>query len=451
MILVKPSVLRTEIVSQILSVFEKNIPIYKEMMAVADTINQKAGAIEAERLGRIMHAAIRCANPEELQMIRRIFALMANSPVNYYDLREKVSVQSTAFRPITRIEINLNGFRVFCSMLDMECIGKEHRTFVQSIIDRRSLFSSKLVELVEIGEEQGGFDKTQAESFVQECVTLFTRPDEALISFDEYKQLKSINKVVAQVLVCNALAFNHLTPSVASVPEAHAEMVKRGIKAIKVYQGPVGLDVILRQTSCLAPAVMLQFPNGDGTFTEAEYQETFVEFEERQQALTPVGRLLFEQMYSSGKQCLLMGEDDEGYAEHYYTTMNSALLAFPRDLIGLWKKGYAYFTFKATKSGLSHPVRELADMSFDELIEKGFIELIPQIYEDFYGPAATNIFNSNIGLKNVSNVVATGEDAKAVYEEMLGCKVVNMYDYYDGIQQSSKEAVCDELGVSVNR
>ena len=122
---------------------------------------------------------------------------------------------------------------------------------------------------------------------------VFSRPDEALISFEEYQQLGSINKVAAQVLVSNSMAFNHLTPSVASVPAAHEELTRRGIKSIPVWQGPVGKDVILRQTSCLAPAITLKYPNGDGTFLEAEYQETFVEFEERLQALTPKGRGAF--------------------------------------------------------------------------------------------------------------------------------------------------------------
>ena len=58
---VEPSQLRTQIVAQILAVFEETMPIYRRVMTVARDINAAAGESEAKRLGRIMHAAIRFA------------------------------------------------------------------------------------------------------------------------------------------------------------------------------------------------------------------------------------------------------------------------------------------------------------------------------------------------------------------------------------------------------
>ena len=114
---VATSVIRAKIVEAILASFKQSMPIYADMMAVAKDINNAAGPQEADRLGRIMHAAIRCASPQELRTIKDILALMGCEPVNYYDLREKVSVQSTAFRPICPHDIGRNGFRLFCSCL----------------------------------------------------------------------------------------------------------------------------------------------------------------------------------------------------------------------------------------------------------------------------------------------------------------------------------------------
>ncbi|NOZ41327.1 MAG: DUF1338 family protein [Planctomycetes bacterium] len=446
---VQPSWIRSKIVHQILAEFEETMPIYKQMMAVAREINTQAGASEAKRLGRIMHAAIRCASDEELQTIKDLFGLMKNEPVNYYDLRERVSVESTAFRPTSLDEIEWNGFRVFCSKLSLACIPAEHRPFVEEIIARRSIFKKEILKLIEIGKEQGGFDQQQAERFVQCCVEVFTRPDEAMISLQEYEKLKSINKVAAQVLVSNSLAFNHLTPSVASVPAAHEEMLRQGIKTIPVWQGPVGKDVILRQTSCLAPAITLKFPQGDGTFDEAEYQETFVEFEERLQALTPQGRKLFESMFECGKKSLTLTEGDPNYADHYYAAMREALAGFPSEPKELWNQKLAYFTFDVSEDSPSQSQSLPAKTSFEQLVELGLVRLIPQQYEDFFGPAATNIFNSNIGLKDVSNVGIAKPDSQKSYEAALGREVVNMYDYYEEIQAASQAKVCVELGVEV--
>ena len=440
--MVESSWLRSEIVRKILDRFQAALPLYKDMMGVANAINQAAGEDVALRLGKVMHAAIRCASEEELQLIRDLFALMQNEPVNYYDLREKVSVESTAFRPITTSEIELNGFRIFCSMLSIDCIADQHHEFVKSIIARRNLFDSELLSLMKTGQEQGGFDESQAHRFVAKCVDLFTRPEEALVSLEEYEKLRGINKVAAQVLISNSLAFNHLTPSVASVPAAHEEMLKRGIKTIPVWQGPVGKDVILRQTSCLAPPVVLKFPNGDGTFTEAEYQETFVEFEERLQALTRKGRLKFEALFAEGKKKLKLSEKDDGYQEHYYQTMRDELKEFPDCPITLWKEDLAYFEYALA---LEADVLEPAD-SLEEAVDSGQVQLIPQVYEDFFGPAATNIFNSNIGLEGVTNVGISKPDSQHLFETKLGRNVVDMYDYYDAIETRSRKAIETKMG-----
>ena len=439
---VTPAEIRSRIVSQILSRFEKSMPIYAEMMEVAKSINGAAGEDEAERLGKIMHAAIRCASPSELQTVRKIFHLIGCEPVNYYDLREKVSVQSTAFRPVDESEIQQNGFRLFCSMLSIDCIDPEHRAFVESIIERRHVFPKPLLDLIEVGQE-AGLNHEQIDQFVDYCVEIFVRPETALVSRDEYKRLGEINKVAAQVLITNSLAFNHLTPSVASVPKAHQQMTEQGIKTIPVWQGPVGVDVILRQTSCLAPPVVLKFPEPDGTFIEAEYQETFVEFEERLQALTPSGRQEFERLFAIGKQNLSMPESDPGYANHYYDTMNGALSEFPSDLKSLWQQGLAYFTFDVGDATIDS--KELTEANFENLVDRGVVRLEAQQYEDFFGPAATNIFNSNIGLEGVSNVGLATAESQDQFQQFLGCDVINMYDYYTAIQTKSQQSVLARL------
>jgi uncharacterized glyoxalase superfamily metalloenzyme YdcJ len=439
--LVKPSWIRSEIVREILAMFASTMPIYEQMFAVARHINARAGEDEAQRLGRIMHGAIRCASDDELRTISDLFSVMGNYPVNYYDLREKVSVESTAFRPVAQEEIEENGFRIFCSRLSMDCIPAEHRDYVQSIIARRKLFTPELLNLIEAAKANEGLNEPQARQFIAACVKLFTRPDEALISRAEYAKLNGINKVACQVLVSNSLAFNHLTPSVASVPAAHEEMQSRGIKTIPVWQGPVGKDFILRQTSCLAPPVKLKFPNGDGTFEIAEYQETFVEFEERLQALTPKGRERFEALFDEGKDALKLKESDAGYAEHYYQVMREALSSFPSDMRTLWDEGLAYFTFEASGKTAA------STSDLNALIASGAVKFVPQQYEDFFGPAATNIFNSNIGLEDVSNVGVAKPDSQSAFEKALGREVVNMYDYYQQIQDESRDQVMIQLAV----
>jgi len=188
---------------------------------------------------------------------------------------------------------------------------------------------------------------------------------------------------------------------------------------------------------------VLKFPEPDGTLIESEYQETFVEFEERLQALTPSGRQEFERLFAVGKKNLTLPESNPQYADHYYQTMNDALKEFPADSQTLWQNGWAYFTFELHDSTVG--ADEVADLNFDQLVQRGVVRLVPQQYEDFFGPAATNIFNSNIGLEDVSNVGLATQESQQQFEQFLGCDIVNMYDYYAQIQAKSQQSVLARL------
>src|SRR5690606_13192543 len=111
----------------------------------------------------------------------------------------------------------------------------------------------------------------------------------------------------------------------------------------------------------------------------------------------------------------------------------------------LWDQRLAYFVFEVKQRPQSLPSGS-TDKVIDELLDAEAITLVPQQYEDFFGHAATNIFNSNIGLEDVTNVGVAKPDSQTASENALDREVVNMYDYYEEIQQASWQRVCQELG-----
>jgi len=139
-------------------------------------------------------------------------------------------------------------------------------------------------------------------------------------------------------------------------------------------------------------------------------------------------------VFAQGKEQLTLLEGDAGYADHYYEVMGAALEPFPSDSMECWR-----------------PQTVDGDRTFEQLVSDGIIKLVPQKYEDFFGPAATNIFNSNIGLDDVSNVGVTMVDSQPDFESMLGRPVVNMYDYYQDIEAQSQAQVCQQLGIAGGR
>ena len=159
--------------------------------------------------------------------------------------------------------------------------------------------------------------------------------------------------------------------------------------------------------------------------------------------MTPSGRQEFERLFAVGKENLSLSESDPQYGGHYYQTMGDALKDFPADQQTLWQQGLAYFTFELGESSIG--ADEVAVVDFDQLVQRGIVRLVPQQYEDFFGPAATNIFNSNIGLEGVSNVGLATQESQQQFEQFLGCEVVDMYDYYAQIQAKSQQSVLARL------
>ena len=120
--------------------------------------------------------------------------------------------------------------------------------------------------------------------------------------------------------------------------------------------------------------------------------------------------------------------------------MEQALSSFPDDPMTLWKDNLAYFEYEVDQG-------DTKPDSFEQAIETGIVRLIPQKYEDFFGPAATNIFNSNIGLEDVANAGIAKPDSLEDFEAQLGRKVIDMYQYYDQIENNSREAAKRKLGL----
>ena len=121
--------------------------------------------------------------------------------------------------------------------------------------------------------------------------------------------------------------------------------------------------------------------------------------------------------------------------------MSAALEPFPSDLMECWTQELAYFTFECDEKTIE------GDRTFAQLVSDGVIQLVPQKYEDFFGPAATNIFNSNIGLDDVSNVGVATANSQSEFESKLGRPIVNMYDYYDTIEADSRAQVCQRYNI----
>jgi len=165
----------------------------------------------------------------------------------------------------------------------------------------------------------------------------------------------------------------------------------RGIEMIGTIQGPPrwdGPDVLLRQTSFRALAESRVFREPDGTVAEGSLRVRFGEVEVRGIALTPAGRDRYDSIVHlidervadnrSGGQAAVAREV---WAEH-----------MPRTEAELERVGFGCFTYHLVAA----PPPGAPPRTLRGLLDSGWAEARPVVYEDFLPRSAAGIFASNL-------------------------------------------------------
>ena len=412
------------------------VPAYQTLVDVASEVNREvldAQGSAAERLGSIArvteerHGAIRVGNRDELRQVGNLFAAMGMSPVGFYDLRDAgpaaVPVVSTAFRPVETAELATNPFRVFASVLatdDRRFFSAELQDEVERFLARRTLFPPELMDLAARAEASGGLDETDAARFLDLATTTFQLSPEP-VDRDWYDRLGRVSAVAADIGGVTSTHINHLTPRVLDIDELYVRMQRRGVGMIEEIQGPVRVDgpaVLLRQTSFRALAEPRTFRAYDGTLEQGTLRVRFGEVESRGVALTPAGRDRY---------------DDTGVAD------------LPRTERDLAVEDLAYYTV-TTVTGRRRDGRAPGE-DLAALVDDGWVELEPIVYEDFLPRSAAGIFRSNLASDAVSDQAQDGSHRDAAWvEEALDRPVQDLFGLYAGQREASVRHAVRTLG-----
>ena len=442
---VSPDHIRSLFAQAMSHMYRTEVPLYGDLVELVAAINAKvlaqqpelaaslARTDDLERIDLERHGAIRVGTPQELAMLRRVFAVMGMFPVGYYDLAVAgVPVHSTAFRPLDSASLSRNPFRVFCSLLRLELIeNAELRQQAADILAKRNIFTDKAVALVAKAEADGGLDAADAQAFVAEALETFRWHSDATVSLDTYQQLHDAHRLIADVVSFRGPHINHLTPRTLDIDAAQDGMVAAGIDAKAVIEGPPrrACPILLRQTSFKALNEPVNFL-GDGG--KGSHTARFGEIEQRGLALTPKGRALYDQLLDQARAAEGSTGDD------YYTRLSNAFAAFPDDWATLRREGLGYFRYQLTDAGRALPAAE-RDLPAEVLIERGLASADPIVYEDFLPVSAAGIFQSNLG---GGEQRAYSEQAnQAAFEAALGATVGDAFALYAAIEQASLDAL----------
>jgi uncharacterized glyoxalase superfamily metalloenzyme YdcJ len=434
-----PDAIRALFAHALSDMYRAEVPQYGTLLELVSDINRTRQAAQGQagagqRLDVERHGAIRLGAARELHTMRRLFGVMGMSPVGYYDLSAAgLPVHATAFRPVENASLALNPFRVFTSLLRLELIEDQAlRSRAQDILARRSIFTSRCIELIEQAEREGGLGEPDAAEFVAQALETFRWHSEATVDLETYQQLRAAHPLIADVVCFKGPHINHLTPRVLDIDEAQAEMNRRQMRVKATIEGPPrrAVPILLRQTSFLALEESIAFVSDQGEKSPGTHTARFGEIEQRGCALTPKGRALYDRLLA------------EARASEAPDALRAAFQAFPDDLHTLYRQGLIYVTYQAGARA-----RDEAPVDADDiqaLVDGRWLEVAPLVYEDFLPVSAAGIFQSNLGTQGPGAFADGG--SRDAFEAALGAPVCGEFALYEKCQADSLAAALAALG-----
>jgi len=451
--LLSPDSLRMRFAEALTQMYREEVPRFAQLAELVQDINARCLAHnetlrnrlrangELERLGMVRHGAIRVGLPSELSTLRRVFAVFGMHPVSYYDLSEAgIPVHSTAFRPTDPEKLKTSPFRIFTSLLRLELIEDETlRRQARERLEQRQIFTPRLLQLLEQAEQSGGLDKASADVFVAEALQIFRWHREATVSHQQYQRFLSAHRLVADIVCFRGPHINHLTPHSLDIDRVQQSMPEAGFDAKKIVEGPPLREhpILLRQTSFNALEEEVRFSDG----IDGSHRARFGEIEQRGMALTRRGRALYDELLAEVRsQAPNPQQDPRGYEQK----LQQVFSRFPDDISELRRQGLAWFRYLPGPKAADDPGTRL-----DELLEQGLLRIEPVTYEDFLPVSAAGIFRSNLG-EGESRAFA-GSPNQAAFEQALGAKVLDEFEWYAAIQRDSLDWSLKQLGCSDRR
>ncbi|WP_460929341.1 2-oxoadipate dioxygenase/decarboxylase HglS [Pseudomonas sp. MC6] len=443
---VSPELIRQRFSKAMSDMYREEVPLYGALMQLVEQTNREVLADqpdiarqldstgEIQRLDMERHGAIRVGTATELATLARLFAVMGMQPVGYYDLTPAgVPVHSTAFRAVHEEALQVSPFRVFTSLLRLELIeDAQLRAFAESVLAKRSIFTSEALRLIAQAENAGGLNESEAEAFVLQALETFRWHHSATVTATQYQTLSAQHRLIADVVAFKGPHINHLTPRTLDIDRVQEQMPAHGITPKAVIEGPPRRQcpILLRQTSFKALDEPIAFT--DQNQTRGSHSARFGEIEQRGAALTPKGRALYDRLLNAARDEL--GDfPNEGNAARYNALMAQHFGEFPDSVEGMREQELAYFRYFATEKGQA--AGGLGQSSLEDLLRGGYVKAEPLVYEDFLPVSAAGIFQSNLG--DAAQAHYGEHSNRQAFEQALGRATIDELGLYAATQQRS--------------
>jgi uncharacterized glyoxalase superfamily metalloenzyme YdcJ len=264
---------------------------------------------------------------------------------------------------------------------------------------------------------------------------------------DDYNKLKAEHPMVADIVCFPSSHINHLTPRTLDIDLAQQEMIRQGLPAKEVIEGPPPRDcpILLRQTSFKALEEAVEFVDGDGAPVWGTHTARFGEIEQRGAAVTRKGRDMYDQLLS-----FAVRNTANVSGVPLSDVLFNAFHRYPDTWEELRVQGLVYFHYSISDHGRKRSTGNSslpAKVPLSTLLSLGLVQYEPITYEDFLPFSAAGIFKSNLPDYPADSQIQNTRRNVSELEKVLGCKILDEVDFYDRLQQESIEECRKALGV----
>ncbi|KAJ5169750.1 uncharacterized protein N7500_002533 [Penicillium coprophilum] len=449
-----PDDLRTKFTEALSDMYRAEVPLYGDLVQIVRDVDSsvlKAQGKHPEELAfrnqLERHGAIRLGTKGEMRMIKRLFAILGMHPVGYYDLKiVGFPIYGTAFRPVDADALSKNPFRVFTTLLRKDLLSSDIRETADSILSRRNIFTPRLSDIIDHAENHNTLSAQQVDSFITDALKIFKWHSKSNVSIDDYLKVKAEHTIVADIVCFPSAHINHLTPRTLDIDHVQKEMIRRGLPAKDVIEGPPKRQcpILLRQTSFKALEERVDFATGNGQVIRGTHAARFGEVEQRGAAVTRKGRELYDQLHSFAVQAATNVSSDK-----FSDILHNSFQQFPDTWEELRVRGLVYFHYSVTQAGRDGVEERMLTprVTLTRLLQLGHIEYEPITYEDFLPFSAAGIFKSNLLDHSMALPTQETVSSTAELESILGCTILDEIDFYQHLQDDSIELCRGELGL----
>ncbi|KAL2815803.1 hypothetical protein BDW59DRAFT_175998 [Aspergillus cavernicola] len=370
---------------------------------------------------------------QELQTLRRIFALIGMYPVGYFDLAvAALPMHATSFRPVDKRSLQKTPFRVLTTILRLELLRSDAaQNLALSLLKRRQISIDELLRLLDVaGKQRNQLTQSQAEKFIAKGLRSFSWQCPAVANHSQYSLLNLEHPILADISCFRSAHINHLTPRTLDMNEAQSTVLEAGMAVKSRIEGPPPrkCPILWRQTSFLALEEKIRSPSRND------------HIEERRTAVTPTGQ---------------RGTSDAANPRTVDEIMSETFQQYPDDWSELWRQGLVYCEYQCTGKAMTTPPlgeSQISSLILEHLIADGVVEAIPITYEDFLLFSAAGIFQLNLQVNSKSSRAAVGggsDKGKSsadleCFERALRCRIFDSDKLYVQVQKQSLESCAKE-------